>query len=95
MSENQRTPIMQQIIGTIAKVSGVAPEELNGKTSLYGDLSLDSLAMFEIVIDLEELYDLRISDEDIEHVKTIDDIASYVERHVRASGGQAAGDAHG
>jgi acyl carrier protein len=95
MPENQRSQIMQQIIGTIAKVSGVAPEELNGKTSLYGDLSLDSLAMFEIVIDLEEIYDLRISDEDIEHVKTIDDIASYVERHARPASEKAGGDAHG
>jgi acyl carrier protein len=82
MPANQHEHVLDQVIQTISSVSGVEPSELNGQTSLLSDLNLDSLAMFEIVIDLEEIFQLQISDDDIDKIKTIDDIVRYVERYI-------------
>jgi len=44
------------------------------------DLNLDSLAMYELVIELEETYNLQISDEEIERIRTIGDMVDYIVR---------------
>lgn len=56
--------------------------DLNEQTNLLHDLDLDSLALFEIVIDLEAAYDLRISDEEIENLRTIGEIVSFIARRL-------------
>jgi len=80
MPSNRRERIYDKIIESISEVSGVEPSELNSQTSLLNDLNLDSLAMFEIVIDLEEAFKMQISDEDIDRIKTIQDILDFVDR---------------
>jgi acyl carrier protein len=77
-------PNKQQITGVvcqaIAAIADVSEESLDGRTELVRDLNMDSLALYELVIDLEEHYRLQISDEDIDRIKTLDDIVSYIER---------------
>jgi acyl carrier protein len=86
MTGFSRQDILATIIQAIARAAGAEPAELNEQTRLVADLNLDSLAMFEIVIDLEEAFGLQISDEDIDKIKTIGDILEYVERAVNRPG---------
>ena len=48
-------------------------------TSLRGDLEADSLDAVEIIMALEDEFDVEIPDEDAEKFKNIGDIASYIE----------------
>lgn len=48
-------------------------------TSLMGDLEADSLDAVEIIMALEEEFDIEIPDEDAEAFKNIGDIAQYIE----------------
>lgn len=80
MSEITRNRIYDKVIKTVTDISGRTPTELTGDTELIMDLNLDSLAIFEIVIELEETFDLRIADEDIDRIKTIDDVVNYIDR---------------
>lgn len=41
---------------------------------------MDSLALYELVIELEEHYHLQITDEDIDRIKTMGDIISFIGR---------------
>lgn len=84
MSEETRDRIYDKVIRTITDISGRTPTELTGNTELIMDLNLDSLAIFEIVIELEETFDLRIADEDIDRIKTIDDVVNYIDRQESA-----------
>jgi acyl carrier protein len=86
MVDNRRDEILGRIIQAIAVVTDRAPSELNSQTALVTDLNLDSLAMFEIVIDLEEAFALQISDEDIDRIKTVGDILDYVDRATNPAG---------
>lgn len=78
--KEDREAISERVLAAVATVAGTDPGDLRPATELVNDLNLDSLAMFELVIELEESYDLRISDEDIDRIRTIEDIIDYIVR---------------
>lgn len=88
MPEDKRDRIYDKVIRTIAGISGCSLTDLTGPTELIVDLGLDSLAIFEIVIELEEAFDLRIPDEDIDRIKTINEVVDYIERLENAGTGK-------
>ncbi|WP_129600274.1 acyl carrier protein [Anaerophilus nitritogenes] len=52
--------------------------EITLETSLMGDLEADSLDAVEIIMAIEDEFDLEIPDEDAEGFKNIGDIVTYV-----------------
>jgi len=52
---------------------------LSMETSLKEDLDADSLDAVEVIMGLEEGFDIEIPDEDAENFKTIGDIVEYIE----------------
>lgn len=84
MPESARDLIYAKVSRTVAEVTGVSEADLNGQTELIMDLNLDSLALFEIVIELEEVFDLQISDEDVDRIKTLDEIVRFIEGKIPA-----------
>lgn len=78
MAEFTRENIEKTVKKAVADASGLLESDLTGGSELIGQLNLDSLAIFELVIDLEEAYSLKIPDEDIDQIKTIDDAIDYI-----------------
>ncbi len=60
---------------------GVSDEEVTPQASFIDDLGADSLDIVELVMALEEEYEIEISDEDAEKIKTVQDVVTYVEGH--------------
>lgn len=62
--------------------------ELPGSTRLMDDLGFDSLAITEVVFFTEDLFGIRIANEEILEVRTLDDLRGFVRRKVsvRATG---------
>ncbi len=58
---------------------GVNEDEVTPEASFLEDLGADSLDIVELVMALEEEYELEISDEDAEGIKTVQDVVSYIE----------------
>lgn len=87
MSDAAHEMILHHVCQLIAQVSGNDPGQLGRQTALIGDLNLDSLALYEIVIDLEERFSLQISDEDIDRIRIIDDIVKTIARKLAARQG--------
>ena len=48
----------------------------------FPDSGLDSLAMLELVSELQRIYGVEIPDDDMEKVSTITDIAHYLTKHI-------------
>ena len=61
---------------------GVAPEQVTAEASFIDDLGADSLDTVELVMALEEEFDLEIPDEDAEKITTVADAIKYLESHV-------------
>ena len=60
---------------------GTAPEKVTPETSFVNDLGADSLDIVQLIMALEEQYQLEISDEEAEKIRTIRDIVTYIENH--------------
>lgn len=61
---------------------GVDDEEVTLKSSFADDLGADSLDVVELVMALEEEFELEIPDEDAENIATIEEAVSYIEDKV-------------
>ena len=55
-------------------------DSLTMETSLKDDLDDDSLDAVEVIMDLEEEFDIEIPDEEAENFKTIGDIVEYIKK---------------
>ena len=60
---------------------GVGEDEVSPNASFIEDLGADSLDIVELVMALEEEYDLEISDEEAEKIRTVQDVVTYIESH--------------
>ena len=57
---------------------GPSLEEVNSDSSLVDDLGADSLDTVELVMALEEEFDLEIADEDAEKISTVNEAVDYI-----------------
>lgn len=65
----------------IVEQLGVSPEEVTLEASFIDDLGADSLDTVELVMALEEEFDMEIPDEDAEKIVTVGDAIDYIEKH--------------
>ncbi len=59
----------------------VSEDQLSPEASFVDDLKADSLAVVELVLALEQEFDLEIPDEDTEKIKTVKDAVGYIQTH--------------
>ena len=64
----------------IAEVLGKDSEQIYAKARLVEDLGVDSLDFFQILIDLEETFDVRIDPEEAEEIVTVGDAVETLRR---------------
>ena len=62
----------------IAKQLRIAPEKITEDSRLAEDLKADSLDIVELVMDMEQEYDIEIPDEDLVKLRTVGDIYNYL-----------------
>ncbi len=64
----------------IVEQLGVDPEKVKPEASFIDDLGADSLDIVELVMAMEEEFEIEIPDEDAEKLKTVHDVTSYLEK---------------
>ena len=69
----------EQIIEIISKQLRVDAEEITPETSIMEDLGADSLDIVELLMAIEDEYNIKVPDEDVPNLKTVGDILAYVE----------------
>ena len=72
----------ERLIEIIAKQLGVDEENVTPDASFMEDLGADSLDTVELVMALEEEFDIEIPDSDAEKIQTVQDALSYLDEHV-------------
>ncbi|MCA9510106.1 MAG: acyl carrier protein [Myxococcota bacterium] len=68
----------------VARQLGVDLGKVTAQASILDDLGADSLDVVELVMSIEESFDIEIPDEAIEGMRTIGDIESYVAQQASA-----------
>ena len=74
--------VRQRVINLIAERMDVDAEQITDDTHFVNDLQSDSLDMAELVIDLEEEFDLSISDEDAQQIETGGQAREHIEENL-------------
>jgi acyl carrier protein len=72
--------IFEKVAALVAKKLSVEGDELTPETT-FEDLGADSLDVVELVMELEEEFDLTISDDDADKIKSIGDAVAYIEKN--------------
>ena len=70
--------IAGRVKSIIVEQLGVSMEEVNPQASFIEDLGADSLDIVELIMALEEEFDMEIPDEDAEKIQTVDDVIKYI-----------------
>lgn len=60
---------------------GVEESEVTPEASFKDDLGADSLDVVELVMELEDEFDMEISDEDAEKISSVGEVVAYIESH--------------
>ena len=73
-----RSEITETIQRISCDLTGAVPETVNTESNFVEDLRADSLDMMEIVMGVEDEFEIEIPDEDVENIKTVGQAIDYV-----------------
>lgn len=76
MEQHQRAAL----ISMIADRFNVPVSAVTGKTNFQRDLNLDSIDSLELIMELEDIYDISISDADAAKLKTVGDVINLIDQ---------------
>ncbi|MGH0035193.1 MAG: acyl carrier protein [Myxococcota bacterium] len=70
--------LIERVHSLVSEQLGVDRDDVRPDANILDDLGADSLDVVELVMSIEEAFDLEIPDEDVEGMRTIADVESYV-----------------
>ena len=70
--------VNERVKNLVAEQLGISIDEINNESSFIDDLGADSLDTVELVMALEEEFDVEISDEQAENISTVQSAIDYI-----------------
>lgn len=74
--------VLERVTKVVVDRLGVEEGDVKMEASFRDDLGADSLDVVELVMELEDEFDMEISDEDAEKIATVGDAVNYIEGKV-------------
>jgi acyl carrier protein len=72
--------VEERVIDIVCENLGVNKEQVKRETSFIEDMGADSLDVVELVMELEEEFEIQIPDDQAEKIKTVGEAIDYIER---------------
>ncbi len=76
-----RDEVMTKVRGHLATELEIDPSRIEAGTRFKEDLDADSLDLYELVMELEDGYGIRVSEEQAAQIKTVGDAVEFVVEH--------------
>ncbi|MFS8542052.1 MAG: acyl carrier protein [Tissierellales bacterium] len=70
--------VFEKLKKMISDQFGIDEDDIDMDTSFKDDLNADSLDLVELVMAIEDEFDLQVADEDVENIKTVGDAVNYI-----------------
>ncbi len=74
--------VLKKVKAILCNQFDVEEDTITTDTRLEDDLGADSLDVVDLLMSLEDEFDVEIQDEDIEKIHTVGDLVSYIEEHM-------------
>jgi acyl carrier protein len=75
------TEVSEKVKQIIVDQLGIGPEQVKPEASFIKDLGADSLDIVELVMAMEEEFEIEIPDEEAEKIKTVQNAVDYIVEH--------------
>ena len=72
---------LERLQGIVSERLGVDSDQVVEGAEFIGDLNADSLDLVEVIMAMEQEFDLEIKDEDAENIRTVGDAVNYIQEH--------------
>lgn len=76
------TPVLQRVQEVVANELGVDIDKVTPDAEFVDDLNADSLDLVELIMKLEEEFDVTISDEEAEKIVKVSDAVDFIEERL-------------
>lgn len=71
--------VEEKVIGIVSDQLDTPKDDITRESSFVDDLKADSLDIVELVMALEDEFDIKIPDEDYDKIKSVGDVITYIE----------------
>lgn len=78
LNQQKRLKIQEEIIGILSMRLKIPKENITPDSRFAEDLNADSLDIVELTMELEENFGIEIPDEDVDRLKTVNDVIDYI-----------------
>jgi acyl carrier protein len=73
--------VFEKVKQIIADKLSLEEDEITMEASFIDDLGADSLDLVELIMALEDEFDMEIPDEEVENISTVADVVEYIKAH--------------
>lgn len=74
--------VFEKVKEMLCEQLDVEEDKVTPEASIVDDLGADSLDVVDLIMSLEEEFDVEVPDEDVENMKTVGDIVKYIENKI-------------
>ncbi len=78
----EKKEIFEKLRVMLAEQFGVEEEKITEESSFIDDLGADSLDIVELVMNIEEEFDIQVEDSDAEKITTVKDVVEYLSENL-------------
>ena len=75
---------LERLQGIVSERLGVDADQVVDSAEFIGDLNADSLDLVEVIMAMEQEFDLEIKDEDAENIRSVGDAVKYIDEHTQS-----------
>ncbi|MCD8026875.1 MAG: acyl carrier protein [Clostridiales bacterium] len=73
--------VLEKVKTILSEQFDVEEDKITAETDLQEDLGADSLDVVDLLMSIEDEFDVEVPDEEIENIKTVGALVSYIEAH--------------
>lgn len=73
--------VLEKVKTILAEQFDVEEDKITAETDLQEDLGADSLDVVDLLMSIEDEFEVEVPDEEIENIKTVGSLVSYIEAH--------------